>query len=557
MRHAGRVLIEQLEAQGVETVFCVPGESYLAALDGLYDSNRIRTVVCRQEGGAAMMADASARLTGRPGVAFVTRGPGATNASIGIHIAQQDSIPLVLFVGLPGRDMEDREAFQEFDLRAVFGSLAKWAEVVSDAARLPEYVSRAFHIAASGRPGPVVLGLPEDMLSSVSDAQPVRASRPAEAAPVAADMAELARLLSDAQRPLAIIGGPGWSRTIQQRFEAMARKLDLPVACAFRCQDYFDNRHPCYAGHAGIGIDGKLGEAIKAADVLLVIGARLGEMTTSGYTLVDVPEPRQKLIHVHPSADELGRVFRAELPICASAGAFVDALAGLAIKRNTAWAERTAGLHNAYQAFRRPAPTPGALKLELVIANLEDMLPDDAIIANGAGNYAAFANRYYVYKQFRTQLAPTCGAMGFGLPAAIAAKLAHPERTVVALAGDGCFMMNGQELATAVQYGANVITLVANNGMFGTIRMHQEKTYPGRVMATSLINPDFAALARSYGAFGETVTDTEQFRGAFARAQESGKPAVLDLKLDPEALTPKMTLAQVRAAAEAAAGGKR
>ena len=556
MRHAGRVLIEQLEAQGVDTVFCVPGESYLAALDGLYDSNRIRTVVCRQEGGAAMMADAHARMTGRVGVAFVTRGPGAANASIGIHIAQQDSIPLVLFVGLPGRDVEDREAFQEFDLRAVFGSLAKWAEVVSDPARLPEYVSRAFHIAASARPGPVVLGLPEDMLATSLDVAVVRASRPAESAPVAADMLELAGLLANAARPVVILGGPGWSASIKARFEDLAKKLGLPVACSFRCQDYFDNRHPCYAGHAGIAPDPKLAEAIRSADLLLVIGARLGEMTTSGYALVEAPEPKQKLVHVHPSADELGRVYRAELPICASAGTFVDALSSLAIKRSTGWAERTAGLHAAYQAFCRPEPTPGALKLELVIANLEDMLPDDAIVSNGAGNYAGFLNRYFVYKQFRTQLGPTCGAMGFGLPAAIAAKLTHPERTVVAMAGDGCFMMNGQELATAVQYGANVIVLVANNGMYGTIRMHQEREYPGRVMATSLVNPDFAALARSYGAFGETVTQTEQFRGAFARAVESGTPALLDLKLDPEALTPKMTLAQVRAAAEKAEGSR-
>ena len=554
MRHAGRVLIEQLEAQGVDTVFCVPGESYLAALDGLHDSNRIRTVVCRQEGGAAIMADAHARMTGRPGVAFVTRGPGATNASIGVHIAQQDSIPMVLFVGLPGRDFEDREAFQEFDLRAVFGSLAKWAEVVSDASRLPEYVSRAFHIAASGRPGPVVLGLPEDLLAAPLDAPAVRVSRPAESAPVAADIAELIGLLSKAERPLVILGGPGWSTGIKTRFEDLARKLDLPVACAFRCQDYFDNRHPCYAGHVGIGPDGVLAEAIRTADVLLTIGARLGEMTTSGYTLVEVPEPKQKLVHVHPSADELGRVYRAELPICASAGAVVDALAACEIPRNVAWAGRTARLHAAYQAFRRPEPTPGALKMEQVIDNLEDMLPDDAIVANGAGNYAAFLNRYYVYKQFRTQLAPTCGAMGYGLPAAIAAKLAQPERTVVAVAGDGCFLMNGQELATAVQYGANVIVLVANNGMYGTIRMHQERNYPGRVMATSLVNPDFAALARSYGAFGETVTETEQFRGAFARAVDSGKPALLDLKLDPEALTPRQTLTQVRAAGERARG---
>jgi acetolactate synthase I/II/III large subunit len=550
MRHAGRILIEQLESEGVDTVYCVPGESYLAALDGLYDSNRIRTVVCRHEGGAAMMADAHARMTGKPGVAFVTRGPGATNASIGVHIAQQDSVPLVLFVGLPGRDVEDREAFQEFDLRAVFGSLAKWAEVVNDVSRLQEYVSRAFHIAASGRPGPVVLGLPEDMISASLDAAPIRPSRPAESAPTRADMAELAKLLTHAERPLVILGGPGWSAAIKAKFEEIAKNLDLPVACAFRCQDYFDNRHPCYAGHAGIGIEGKLAEAIASADVLLVIGARLGEMTTSGYTLVNVPEPRQKLVHVHPSADELGRVYRAELPICSAAGTFVDALAALAVPRNPNWANRTAALHAAYQAFSRPEPTPGALKMEMVIANLEDMLPDDGIVTCGAGNYATFLHRYFVHKQFRTLLAPTCGAMGFSLPAAIAAKLARPDRIVVALEGDGGFLMNGQELATAVQYGANIIVLIANNGLYGTIRMHQERNYPGRVMATSLVNPDFAALARSYGAFGEVVTDTEQFRGAFARAREAGKPALLELKLDPEALTTRQTLSQIRAAAE-------
>jgi len=552
MRHGGKVLIEQLEAEGIDTVFCVPGESYLAALDGLHDSNRIRTIVCRQEGGAAMMADAHARVTGRPGVAFVTRGPGATNASIGVHIAQQDSIPMVLFVGLPGRDVEDREAFQEFDLRAVFGSLAKWAEVVSEPARLPEYVSRAFHIAQSGRPGPVVLGLPEDVLAAACDAVPLGASRPAQAAPTAPAMDELKRFLTAAKSPLAIVGGPGWSAAIKARFEEAAARLELPVATSFRCQDYFDNRHPCYAGHAGIGPDRVLADAIRSADMLLVIGARLGEMTTSGYTLVEPPSPRQKLVHVHPSADELGRVYRAELPICSSSEAFVEALSRLDLPNPPAWAEQRTVLHAAFVTSRRPDPTTGAVRMEQVILNLEDMLPDDAIVANGAGNYASFLGRYYLYKQYRTQLGPTCGAMGYGLPAAIAAKLASPERMVVALAGDGCFLMNGQELATAVQYGANVITLVANNGMYGTIRMHQERAYPGRVIGTTLINPDFAALAKSYGAYGETVTETEQFRGAFRRAVDSGKPALLDLKVDPEAISTRQTITQIRAAASKA-----
>ena len=549
MRHGGKVLIEQLEAEGVDTVFCVPGESYLAALDGLHDSNRIRTVICRQEGGAAMMADGHARVTGRPGVAFVTRGPGAANASIGIHIAQQDSTPLVMFVGLPGRDFEDREAFQEFDLRAVFGSLAKWAEVVADPARLPEYVSRAFHIAQSGRPGPVVIGLPEDVLSAACDARLTAASRPAESAPAPPDMAELGALLVKSQRPLAIIGGPGWTAAIKGRFEQLAARLDLPVTASFRCQDYFDNRHACYAGHLGIGPDKALAEAVRNADLILAIGARLGEMTTSGYTLVEPPQPKQALVHVHPSADELGRVYRAALPICASAGAFVDALARLDLAPNPAWAQRRAALHEADNASRKPEPTPGNLRMEQVILNLDDMLPDDAIVANGAGNYAGFLARYFRYKQFRTQLGPTCGAMGYGLPAAIAAKLASPQRVVVALAGDGCFMMNGQELATAVQYGANVITLIANNAMYGTIRMHQERHYPGRVIGTTLVNPDFAALAKSYGAHGETVTVTEQFRGAFQRALDSGRPALLDLKVDPEAITSRQTMTQIRSAA--------
>ena len=552
MRHGGKVLVEQLEAEGVDTVFCVPGESYLAALDGLHDSNQIRTVICRQEGGAAMMADAHARVTGRTGVCFVTRGPGATNASIGIHIAQQDSIPMVMFVGLPGRDVEDREAFQEFDLRAVFGSLAKSAAVVADPARLPEYVSRAFHLAQSGRPGPVVLGLPEDMLAEMCDASvaTVRASRPAGSAPAPADLAELHELLMAARRPLVILGGPGWNAAAKARLEEFSVRLDLPVATSFRCQDYFDNRHANYVGHVGIGPDKVLAEAVRSADVLLAIGARLGEMTTSGYTLVESPSPKQKLVHVHPSADELGRVFRAELPICSSPGAFIDALTRLELPRNPAWAEHCKALRGRFVASRKPDPTPGSLRLEQVILNLEDMLPEDAIIANGAGNYAGFLARYYLYKEYRTQLGPTCGAMGYGLPAAIAAKLVDPARTVVALAGDGCFLMNGQELATAVQYGANVIVLVCNNGMYGTIRMHQERTYPGRVIGTTLVNPDFAALAKSYGAYGETVTETEQFRGSFQRALDSGLPAVLDLKVDPEALTSRQTLAQVRAAGE-------
>lgn len=546
MLHGGQILVGELEAQGVDTVYCVPGESYLAALDGLHDSNAIKTIVCRQEGGAAMMADAYGKLTGRPGICFVTRGPGATNGAIGVHIAQQDSSPMIYFVGLPDREVEDREAFQEFDLRAVFGSLAKWAEVIPDTKRIPEYVSRAFHLAQSGRPGPVVIGLPEDVLSGRAHLAPAKPARPAEAAPTPADMALLSNMLERASRPLVIVGGPGWSRTVKARLEAAAKRLDLPVAAAFRAQDYIDNRHPCYVGHAGIGPDPKLAERIKTADILITIGARLGEMTTGGYTLLDVPNPQQLLVHVHPAGDELGRVYRAELPINASAAAFVAALEKVELLRPGAWASWRREARADYEAFCTPEPTPGGVRMEQVIRTLDDMLPEDAILTNGAGNYTSFLHRYFTYKQYRTQLAPTCGAMGYGLPAAIAAKIMHPERAVVALAGDGCFLMNGQELATAHQYGANVIVLVINNGMYGTIRMHQEKHYPGRVMATSLANPDFAALARSYGGFGEVVEETAAFRGTFTRAFAAGKPALIELRVDPEAITPKATLTQIR-----------
>lgn len=546
--HGGKILVRELETQGVETVYCVPGESYLAALDGLHDSNRIRTIVCRQEGGATMMAEATGKLTGRPGVAFVTRGPGATNASIGVHIAQQDSTPMVLFVGLPGRDFEDREAFQEFDFRNFFRAIAKSAEVIPDVRRIPEYVSRAFHTALSGRPGPVVLGLPEDVISAEADISGAEPVLPAQAGPRSRDMAQLASHLAGARRPFVIVGGPGWSAEAKARLEAIASAWNLPVGCSFRCQDYFDNRHACYAGHVGIGIDPKLAERITSSDLLIVIGERLGEMPMSGYTLLDVPNPQQLLAHVHPGAGEIGRVYRADVAIAAAPLAFLEAFEALpppAKPRWTAWCEAA---HADYEAFREPIMTPGRLKMEQVILALEEVLPDDAIICNGAGNYNAWLHRYYRFKQWRTQLAPACGAMGFGVPAAIAAKLMHPERTVVALAGDGCFMMNGQELATAHQYGADIIVLVVNNGMYGTIRMHQEREYPGRVHGTTLANPDFAALSRAYGGFGEVVEETADFRAAFRRAMEAGRPALIELRIDPEAITPKLTMTQIREA---------
>jgi acetolactate synthase-1/2/3 large subunit len=549
MRHGGEILVGELEAQGVDTVFCVPGESYLAALDGLHDSNRIRTIVCRQEGGAAMMADADARLTGKPGVCFVTRGPGATNASIGVHIAQQDSNPMVMFVGLPDREMVDREAFQEFDLNAVFRALGKGSEVVADARRIPEYVSRAFHKAVSGRPGPVIVGLPEDVLSSRLDVAQGKAAMPALAAPAASDMARLEALLERAERPVAIVGGPGWSAAAKSDLEAAASALDLPVAAAFRFQDYFDNRHPCYAGHVGIGIDPRLADAIRRSDLLIVIGARLGEMTTQGYELIVPPFPGQTLVHVHPSGDELGRVYRAELAINSSTALFAAALKGMKLKRSGARAEARKAAHAAYEAFIEPLPVPGSVQMAEVVKTLERVVPEDAILSNGAGNYTAWVHRFYRYKHYRTELAPSCGAMGYGLPAAVAAKLRHPERAVIAFAGDGCFLMNGQELATAAQYGANVVSIVVNNGMYGTIRMHQERSFPGRVSGTSLKNPDFAALARSYGCHGETVEETAAFESALRRSLDAGRPALIEVRIDPEALTPRQSLSEVRAAA--------
>ncbi len=546
MRHGGKILIDQLEAQGTTTAFTVPGESFLAALDGLHDSNRIKTVVCRQEGGASMMAEAWGKITGQPGVCFVTRGPGAANAMSGLHIAQQDSTPVVLFVGMPAREHEDREAFQEIEVKRLFSSFVKWAAVIRQTERIPEYVSRAFHAARSGRPGPVVLGLPEDMLAAESEAIDAKAARVPQPRPGAADIDVLQEKLAQAQRPLMIVGGPGWSRDVQKAVEAFADRFDLPVAPAFRYQDYIDNRHRCCVGCAGIGIDPKLGAAIKDADVLLVVGARLGEMTTSQYTLLDIPNPKQFLVHVHPSPDELGSVYRADLPIAATAGAFAETLGRLQPPVRIAWSGLRAELRAAYEQSLKPIAMPGAVKLADVVRTVSQMLPQDGIVTNGAGNYAAFVHRYFEYKGYRTQLAPTSGSMGYGLPAAVAAKLAHPTRPVVNFQGDGCFLMTGQELATAVQYGLAVVTVVANNGLYGTIRMHQEREYPSRVIGTTLVNPDFAAYARSFGAEGFTVEATQDFAPAFARALEAGKPAVIELKIDPEAISVRKTLSEIR-----------
>ncbi|WP_420349292.1 thiamine pyrophosphate-binding protein [Pelagibius sp.] len=541
-RHGGQILVDQLRIQGVERVFCIPGESFLAALDGLHQS-QIQTVVCRQEGGAAMMAEAHGKLTGKPGVAFVTRGPGATNASAGIHIAFQDSTPMVLFVGQVARDQRDREAFQEVDYRRMFAPLAKWVAEIEVTERIPEYVSQAFHVAASGRPGPVVLALPEDMLSAqavTADALP--ASLPGGGASQA-DVEAVLEALQGAQRPLAVVGGPGWSATAAEALGRFAETAALPIGAAFRCQDYLDNRHPCYVGDVGIGINPKLAERVKAADLLLVLGARLGEMTTSGYTLVDIPNPRQRLIHVYPDPSELGRVYRPERAVAAAAGVFVRQLAEAVEGTRAEAGDWLAQARADYEDWQEPRQTPGALKMEQVIAHLGRVLPDDAILTNGAGNYSAWLHRYHRYKVWRSQLAPTSGSMGYGLPAAVAAKLQYPERDVICLAGDGCFQMTMQELGTAAQYGAGVLVLVSNNGLYGTIRMHQERSYPGRPSATDIVNPDFAALAAAYGGHGEVVSRDDEFPEALARAREaartSQRPALLELRVSPAALTPR------------------
>jgi acetolactate synthase I/II/III large subunit len=546
MRHGGKILISQLEAQGATAAFTVPGESFLAALDGLHDSNRIKTIICRQEGGASMMAEAWGKITGELGVCFVTRGPGAANAMSGLHVAQQDSTPMVLFVGMPAREHEDREAFQEIEVKRLFSSFVKWAAVIRQTERIPEYVSRAFHTARSGRPGPVVLGLPEDMLAATVEAHDAKPAQVAASSPAVGAVAALQEKLAAAKRPVMIIGGPGWSLQTQQTVQAFAERFDLPVAPAFRYQDYIDNRHRCHVGCAGIGIDPALAAAIKGADVLLVVGARLGEMTTSQYELVGIPNPQQYLVHVHPSPDELGSIYRADLPIAATAQTFAGVLEKLAPPATIPWSGLRAELRAAYERSLKPIALPGAVKLAEVVRTVSQMLPEDGIVTNGAGNYAAFVHRYFEYKRYRTQLAPTSGSMGYGLPAAVAAKLAHPTRAVVNFQGDGCFMMTSQELATAVQYALPIVTIVANNGVYGTIRMHQEREYPNRVVGTTLVNPDFAAFARSFGAEGFTVDATRDFAPAFEQALKAGKPSVIELKLDPEAISPRKTLAEIR-----------
>jgi len=553
-RHGGKILADALVGHGVKLAFGVPGESYLPVLDGFYDlRDQLKFVVCRQEGGASYMADAYGKLAGEPGVLFVTRGPGATNGAVGVHTAFQDSTPMVVFVGQVGNDFVEREAFQEIDYRRMYGPMTKWVAQIDRAERIPEYVSHAFHTAMAGRPGPVLLALPEDMLFSkaaVADAPHYKVVRPA---PAPGDMRELERLLAGAARPFVLIGGGGWSRAACDALRRWVEASGLPAGTSFRCQDLFDNRSPSYAGDVGIGINPKLAQRVKDADVLLVVGARLGEMTTGAYSLVEAPVPRQTLIHVHAGAEELGRVYHAALPINSGPAQFVEALAAVTLP-GAKWREATRAARAEYEAWTQPQPIPGKLQYAEVVKWLDGALPEDAIVTGGAGNFSGWVHRYFRYKGFRTQLGPTNGSMGYGLPAAVAAKLAAPQRTVLAVCGDGDFLMNGQELATAAQYGCAVIVLVVNNGMYGTIRMHQEREYPERNLGTALTNPDFAAYARAFGGHGEVVETTAEFAPAFERARAAGKPAIIELRIDPEAITTGTTLSGIRA--QALARGK-
>jgi len=560
-RPAGHALIEALVAQGATTAFGVPGESYLAVLDGFYEHrDKIRFVSCRHEGGASNMAEAQGKLSGRPGLCFVTRGPGASNAAIGLHTAFQDSTPMVLFIGQVASDQRDREAFQEVDYTHMFGpgtlGFAKWVGEIHDADRVPEYIVRAFHVAMQGRPGPVVLALPEDMLRVPTAAPVLPRTEPALAAPPAEAMVRLRELLAAAERPFVIVGGSGWTATACAALEQFASAWQLPVGCAFRFQDVFDNRHPSYAGDVGIGVNPKLGARIEDADLIVAIGARLGEMTTGGYELLVPPRPMQKLVHIHAGAEELGRVYAADLLVNAAMAHVGPALAALTppdVIRWRAWSDAARADFDTNRASQPVEP----LDMAEVVRAIDRHVPAEAVFTNGAGNFAGWLHRFHRYAGLRhagrTQLAPTSGAMGYGLPAAVAAALLAPERTVVNIAGDGDFLMTAQEMATAIAYGAKrLVSIVVDNGSYGTIRMHQEREYPGRVSGSDLGNPDFAALARAFGWWAaERVDATRDFEPALVAALASGRPALIHVKLATDVITSRTTLSAIRSKAEA------
>jgi acetolactate synthase-1/2/3 large subunit len=550
-RSGGRLLADQLALHDVELAFCVPGESYLALLDGLYaHRSTLRVVTCRHEAAAANAADAYGKLTGRPGICMVTRGPGATHASTGVHTAMQDSTPLLLLVGQVPRSHRGREAFQEIDYEQLFGGIAKWVYEIDRAERIPEIVARAFATAVAGRPGPVVLALPEDVLAAMTDAADAEPVPRVAAAPTSAALARMRDVLAAAERPLAIVGGSGWTSEATADLTAFLTDNGVPAAASFRCQDVIDNRLPIYAGDLGLGVNPALAQRVRDADVLLAVGTRLSETETGGYTYLTPPVPSQTLVHVHQDAAEVGRVYRPEVGIVSSLPEFAAAARALepvGSGRSPDWAEAARA---DYETSLSHDPPPGhGVDLAAVIEHLCRRLPD-AIVANGAGNYTVWVHRFWQFSRYRSQLAPLSGAMGYGVPAALAGKLLHPDRQVIAFAGDGCFLMCAQELATMVANDLAILVIVVNNGMLATIRMHQERTYPGRVMATDLVNPDFAAFARSFGAYGERVERTDGFAGALERALLAGGPALLELACDPEALTPRQSLAGARAQGE-------
>jgi len=548
-RSGGRILVDQLVRHGADLAFGVPGESYIDVLDALRDSP-VRYVTCRHEAGATNMAEAYGKLTNRPGLCFVTRGPGATQAAVGVHTAFQDGTPLLLLVGQIRRDHVEREAFQELDYRRVFDSLAKWVTQIDQVERIPELVARAFRVATSGRPGPVVLALPEDVLAETVDVADAMPFAPAQAAPARADLEALLGLLAEAERPLAIVGGQPWTAGAGSALIGWCEASGIPVAAAWRCQDYVPNDSPAYAGHLALGVDSALAARLREADLLLLVGARLGDIETNGYTAIAPPGAGRVLVHVDPDPEELGRVYEPTLGIVASGARFATALGELEPLDGRARGAELARAHAAYEATLEGRSLPGAVQLTDVMAALRERLPPDAVVTSGAGNFTVWAHRFYRFRRYRTQLAPQSGAMGYGLPAAIAAKLVHPEREVVCLAGDGDFLMSLPELATACQHDVPIVVLVVDNGMYGTIRMHQERRFPGRVSGTELENPDVAALARSFGAYGERVECTAEFPQALERALGAGVPAVLHLPVDPEALTPRQTLSEIRADAE-------
>ncbi|WP_417517534.1 thiamine pyrophosphate-binding protein [Minwuia sp.] len=546
-RTGGQLLVDSLVHHGADLAFCVPGESYLAALDALHDAPQIRLITCRQEGGVTMMADAYNKLTGKPGIAFVTRGPGATNASPGLHIAHQDSSAMILFIGQVARDQTEREAFQELDYRRFLSQLTKWTGELEDAARATEFVSHAFHTAMAGRPGPVAISLPEDMLTDHAEGALGSTYHAPDYAPTPGDMARFEQMIAEAKRPVMIVGGGRWSEETGRKVSKFAEANDIPLMTSFRCQDFVDNTGPAYAGVAGIAPDPELVQSIKTADLVIVLGARMGEMTSGRYSYLAIPRPVQKLIHIYPDPEEIGRVYQCDLGLVATPAGFAGAIENIAVRADKGVARAA---HDRYMAFTEPTEMAGPVQMAEIIHHITEKLPPDTIVTNGGGNATVWVHRFMRHKRYRTQLAPTSGSMGYGVPSAVAAKLVHPDRHVLSFSGDGCFMMNGQEFATAAQYDLPIVFIVVNNGMYGTIRMHQEREYTGRIVATDLKNPNFARLAEAYDCFGAVVEKTEEFYPALEKALAEKGPSIIEIRIDPDVLSPTTTISGLVAAGQ-------